>query len=300
MKRFAFLIGEAFVSLKINRHSVVMGILTTAFTMSCFGVFFLLYVNLKQFTGALQQDVQIIVYVAEDLSQGRLTELRRLFEREKAVTAVSFISPREALEDFHKQFPSESALLEGMGANPLPASFILSVAPRFQEADAMSALASRFQQAPGVSHVRYSREWIETLSILVRYVELGAALIGLILGAATITIIANTIRLSLYARREEIEILRLVGATGPFIATPYLLEGAMLGGFGGALSLLLLKGGFELFLIEVRESGWFQGMESALLFFPAPMAISLVMAGLLLGCASSLLSVYQLLNVSKT
>ena len=195
------------------------------------------------------------------------------------------------------QFPDESSLLEGLGENPLPASFVLRIAPAFHATDSLGVLVDQVKEVPGVEHVRYSREWVETLSILVRYIELGAVMVGGMLALATVTIFVNTIRLSLYARKEEIEILRLIGATGTFIATPYLLEGAILGGLGGGLSIMLLKSGFEFFRLEVDASGWFQGLQSALQFFPFHISLFLVIGGMVLGSMSSLLSVYTILRV---
>ena len=154
-----------------------------------------------------------------------------------------FVSKKQALEDFHDQFPSESYLLDGIGENPLPASFVATVSPNSNAAHIVSNIATRVQKFPGVERVRYSRDWVERLTLFVSYLELGAVVIGLILSLASVTIISNTVRLAFYVRREEIEILRLIGATGSFIAIPYVIEGAMLGTMGGGLSVGLLRGG---------------------------------------------------------
>ncbi len=296
MKQFWFFIQEMLASLRIHRTSVLIGVITTAFTIACFGLFFLLYLNVKNLAGSFQDDIQLIVYLTDDVSRQRQAELQRQLKSEEAVASLTFISQSQALEDFHQQFPLESSLLDGMGANPLPASFVLTIAPEFQSADAVFAFAERLQKRSDIEYVHYSREWIETLTVFVRHLEFGAVMIGVILALATVTIIANTIRLSFYARKEEVEILRLIGATSPFIAMPYILEGALLGGVGGGLSLLLLKGVFEFFRQEINSSGWFQGMNSIVQFFPIQVSVFLVLAGLLLGFLSSLYSVFGLLR----
>jgi len=293
MRRPLYLIQEAIASLRVNRTSVTIGIMTTAFTISCFGVFALLYENLKNLAGNLQ----VVAYVQTDASVKVIEGIRQRLAGEQAVSRLSFVSKEEALQEFHRQFPDEALLLEGMKENPLPASFVVQVSPRFQKADSIEAFAERVKQFPGVDQVRYSQDWIDTLALLVSYFEFGAVMIGLILGVATITIIANTVRLSFYARKEEIEILRLIGATGAFIATPYVIEGAILGACGGALALGLLKGVFEFFRLELNASGWFSGLESVLTFFPPQASLFLVLAGMLLGCGSSLLSVFGLMKV---
>ncbi|MDA0737892.1 MAG: permease-like cell division protein FtsX [Nitrospirae bacterium] len=297
MRRPLYLIQEAFVNIRINRTSVMIGIITTAFTISCFGLFALLYGNLKNLAGTLQQDIEVLVYVQPEASDKIVEGIRQRLEGEKAVNVLSFVSKAEALKEFHQQFPDESTLLQGMEENPLPASFVVQISPQFQESDSIEAFAERIKQFPGVEQVRYSQDWIDTLALLVSYFEFGAIVIGLILAVATITIIANTVRLSFYLRKEEIEILRLIGATGSFIATPYVIEGALLGACGGALALVLLKGVFEFFLLEINASGWFSGLESVLIFFPFQTSLFLVLSGMLLGCGSSIISVFGLMRV---
>ena len=297
MRRLLYLIQEALASFRVHRTSVMIGIVTTAFTISCFGVFALLYGNLKKLAGTLQQDIEVVVYVKSEASGKVLEVIRQRLESEQVVRALSFVSKNQALKEFYQQFPDESRILEGMEENPLPSSFVIQIAPRFQATDHIEAFAERVNQFPGVDQVRYSQDWIDTLALLVSYFEFGAVIIGVILGVATVTIIANTIRLSFYSRKEEIEILRLIGATKSFIATPYVIEGAILGICGGALALVLLKGIFELFRSELNASGWFSGLESLLAFFPLQTSIILVFSGMALGCASSLLSVFGLMKV---
>ncbi len=297
MRRSLYLIQEALASLRVNRTSVIIGIVTMAFTISCFGIFALLYGNLKKLAGTLQQDIEVVVYVESQASDKVVEEVRQRLESEQAVETLSFVSKNQALKEFYQHFPDESRMLEGMNENPLPASFVVQITPRFQVSDYIEIFAERVKQFPGVDQVRYSQDWIDTLALLVSYFEFGAVIIGAILAVATITIIANTVRLSFYSRKEEIEILRLIGATGSFIATPYVIEGAILGACGGALALVLLKGAFEFFLLELNASGWFSGLESSLAFFPLQTSIILVLSGMMLGCGSSLLSVFGLMKV---
>ena len=182
--------------------------------------------------------------------------------------------------------------MDGIGENPLPASFIASVSPDSNSADIVSNFAMRVQKFPGVERVRYSREWVERLTLFVRYLELGAIIVGLILSLASLTIISNTVRLSFYIRREEIEILRLIGATGSFVAIPYIIEGAILGTMGGMLSVGILRGVFEIFRQKIHELTWIGGLPSVLEFFPVQISLILVLAGMVLGCMGSMLSIY--------
>ena len=292
MKRVLYLLREAFRGLRANRTSTLIGIITTAFTIASFGVFVLLYHNVRTIAGSLQDNVQIIIYLKDDISTKERGTLESMLKQESNIETLTFISKDQALEDFHEQFPSESYLLEGIGDNPLPASFVATVTPHAHVSDLVSDVASRVKILSGVEHVRYSRDWVERLTLFTSYLEIGALGVGLILSLASVTIISNTVRLAFFARREEIEILRLIGATGAFISIPYLIEGAVLGTLGGTLSLGLLRGGFEIIKDKISDLGWVGGLETAINFFPMQLSFMLVLAGLILGCIGSALSVY--------
>jgi cell division transport system permease protein len=297
VKQFVYLLREALTSLRANRTSTLVGVLTTGFTITSFGIFLLLYLNVQKVVGNLQDHIQLIVYLKDDFSSVEKTQLERWLKQEPTVEDLSFISKKQALEDFHNQFPGESFLLDGIGGNPLPASFVATLSPNSNSATVVSNIATQVQELPGVERVRYSREWVERLTLFVSYLELGAVIIGLILCLASVTIISNTVRLAFYVRREEIEILRLIGATGTFIAIPYVIEGAILGMVGGGLSVGLLRGMFEVFQQKIAGLGLISGFPSALEFFPVQTSLTLVIAGMVLGSTASILSVYSWIRI---
>jgi cell division transport system permease protein len=293
MRRLAYLVKEAMTNIRLNRTTTLVAVASTAFTLACFGVFLLLYLNLRGVVSSLQDDIKVVVYLHDGLSAQGLSDLQQRLRSEREVAALSYVSKEQALADFREQFPSESHLLQGLGENPLPASFVVTLSPRFRSSEAVKQWVKRLTTVPGVGQVQYSRDWIENLATLVGFIELGAIAVGGILSAASVTIIASTIRLTLYARQNEIEILRMVGATGAFIKVPFLLEGAVLGAVGGLLSLAILRGGFDLFKLQLGPTGRFLGIESWLNFFPGHVSLWIIMAGLALGFTGSLVSLIQ-------
>jgi cell division transport system permease protein len=293
MRQLPYLIEEALNNVRVNRTTTVIAIATTAFTLSCFGVFLLLYLNLKELTSSLQQDIEVVLYLADGLSGQEVAELQRRLSAHPEVESIRFVSKEQALADFRAQFPSEHRLLQGLGENPLPASFAVTLSPHFRSSTAIKKWTERLKSMAVITDVQYSRDWIENLATVARYFELGALAVGMILAAASITIIASTIRLALFARRDEIEILRLIGATAAFIKIPYLLEGAVLGVFGGVLSLIILRGGFEFYRLQLGPAGRFLGVESGFGFFPAQISLVLVGLGLALGCVGSFVSLSE-------
>jgi len=294
MRRFIHFVREAVANIRLNRTTTVIAVATTAFTLACFGVFLLLYLNLRAMATSLQSDLKVVVYVKDGTPPPGVSDLQALLKADPGVQALVHVSKEQALADFRAQFPEESHLLQGLGENPLPASFIITLAPSYRSPDAVRRWADRLKSAPGVEQVQYSRDWIDNLNTIVGYLELAAVGIGTVLSAASVTIIASTIRLTLYARRDEIEIMRLIGATGGFIKIPYLIEGAMLGAMGSAVSLAMLRGGFELFNSRLGMPGRFLGIDSGVHFFSGQVAALILVAGLLLGFIGSVVSVLDL------
>jgi cell division transport system permease protein len=292
MRRLVHLIREALTNIRLNQTTTLIAVATSAFTLACFGVFLLLYLNLKGVVSALQGDIKVIVYVHDGLPAQGVAELQQRLKAEPEVASLAYVSKEQALADFRAQFPSEQDLLQGLGENPLPASLVVTLSSPSRSSESVKRWTERLKTLPGVAQVQYSRDWIENLATVLGYLELAAFGIGTLLAAASVTIIASTIRLTLYARRDEIEILRLIGATGAFIKIPYLLEGAFLGAIGAALALLLLRSGFEFFKMHLGMPDRFLGIESGFAFFPGSMSLLMVLAGLLLGFVGSFVSLY--------
>jgi cell division transport system permease protein len=261
VRRLVYLLREAVANVLTNRTTTLVAVATTAFTFACVGVFLLLYVNLKTLASSLEQDIQVMVYLQDDLTEQARTEIEQQLKLDRAIGSLTFVSKERALADFQAQFPSESRLLQGLGQNPLPASFVVTLASESRSSDAMRRWANRTQLIPGVSQVQYNQEWVEALAGIVRYIEVAAIIVGVILSAASVTIIANTIRLALYSRREEIEILSLIG--------------------------------FELFRHQIHSATRFLGVDALLTFFSFDMCLVLMLVGLFLGSAGSFLSLLR-------
>jgi cell division transport system permease protein len=297
MKRASYLVKEALANIRLNQTTTIVAVATTAFTMACFGVFLLLYLNLRGLTSSLQDDIKVVVYVSDGLSAQALADLMTRLKGDREVSGLAYVSKEQALAEFREQFPSEGYLLQGLGENPLPASLLVTMADSSRSSEAVKRWSERLKTMPGVAQVQYNREWIEIVGGIVRYIEWVAIAVGTILAAASLTIIGSTTRLTLYARRQEIEIMRLIGATGTFIRIPYLIEGAILGALGGALSLSLLKLGFEFLRLRLGTQSHFLGGGVAFTFFSGQVSWFIVLTGLLLGSLGSFVS---LLAFEKT
>ena len=292
MKRLWYFFREAFTSIRTHQTSTVIGIITTAFTLTSFGIFLLLYHNVHNIIGRVQHNIQIVVYPKEGIAQQKFHALQETIQADPAIDSLTVISKNDALKDFNRQFPNEAYLLEGLGESPFPASLVLNMAETIPSTDIISNLVNRLQHNPDIERVRYNRDWIERLNLFITYMELGALIVGGILALASITIIANTVQLAFFTRHDEIEILRLIGATSLFISIPYIIEGAIIGALGGGLALSFLRGGFELFKHKTQGLSVLGGFSSVFDFFPLPLSVLLIVGGILLGCLGTLTTMY--------
>jgi cell division transport system permease protein len=294
LTRFRYLLGEAVDNIKANRTTTFIALATTTFTMLGMGVFLLLYLNVQEALGSLKDEIKVIVYLRDAASPKEIAQLRGELSQDPAVAAVEFVSREQALATFRAQFPLEERLLDGLGDNPFPASLVVKVGPAYRSSEQVGALVQSLKARAGAEEVLYSQDWIENLAVAVRYLRVLGVGIGVVLAASMVTILANTIKLTLYARREEIEILKLIGATTSFIKMPFVLEGALLGGVGAVCSLFLLRTLFGLAESKLALKGTFWGMGRGLVFLPDRVTIAFLLLGVMLGCLGSLVSLIQL------
>jgi cell division transport system permease protein len=221
---------------------------TIGVTLVLVGAFGLLLWNMEQLLQRFGDDLHVTAYLEEGLSSG---EQRALVERVltvEGVEGVREVSKREALERFREGVGRGAALLEGLGENPLPASLEVALAPARRSPAGLRMVVESLEGLPGISDLASGQDWVEGYQravALVRGIGFG---LGITLALATLLIVGNTIRLAVLARRDELEILSLVGASRSFVSAPFLLEGLLQGAAGGALALALLFGLFHLVL----------------------------------------------------
>lgn len=295
MRQGRYFVQEAFSSLRGNASSAAIATAAIAFTMMLFGLFLLLYFNLDAMVGALRQEIKVILYLQDGLSEKEIASLQEKLREQPGVSNVSYISKEKALDDFRQSLEGKEILLKGLGENPLPASFELTLEKTFQSSEAIQRAAQQLKTLKGIEDIQYGREWVENVNAVLEILRVGSTLIGLILGLAAVVIISSTIGLTVWSRLADIEVLRLIGATRMYIQMPFLLEGAFLGLIGGALSLLLLRLFYELAKSRLAETSGFLGNSMTLMFLPATWTMLFLAAGVGCGCAGSLISIRRFL-----
>jgi len=263
-----------------------ISVVTIGVTLVLVGAFALLLRNMEELLDKFGDDLRVTAYLDPDVSGDALSALEARVREIPGVEAVEAVSQQEALERFRASVGSGSALLEGLEINPLPASLEITLSADRRSAEGMQAVASAIEGLAGVDSLSSGRDWVEGYLRAVSLVRSVGVGLGIILALATLLIVANTIRLGVYARRDELEILSLVGASRSFVQTPFLLEGVLQGAVGGAIALGLLYALFHLVL-----PGFEFGLEllvgSAPRFFSSGEALTVVAGGAGLGLFGS-------------
>jgi cell division transport system permease protein len=276
---------EAFLSFRRAPLLSALSVTTIAFSLFTVGLFGMVALNLRQALKGLEERVEIVAFVLRGTPSEAIAVATQDISAFPEVKDVSYVSEEEALQRARNELVEFRDAYRDLQVNPLPASIEVRLKDGFRDAATVERVAQRLKGFGFIDDVRYGREWVQKLDYLRNITGLVGLVIGLAFAAVAVVIIGVTIRLTILQRAREISIMRLVGATNWFIRGPFLLEGALKGLLGGFLSLVLCYAGYLLF--RDKSGGTFAG----LLFFAPEHMVVIVIFGVLLGLAGSLVSV---------
>lgn len=228
-----------------HRFLSTVTIVTIAIAILIASAFALFFVNANAIVNSWKKGIRIMVYLKPNSSEINVADIKSKIEGMEGVKNVQFISSKEALERLKNQMKRQSSLLNDLQENPLPDAFEVRLTDNFQNQDKVEMLAARLESLSQVDEVEYGQIWLGRFTNILNLFRLTGYVMGVLFFVATVLIVANTIRLVLYSRREEVEIMRLVGATDGFIRAPFYIEGLIQGALGGIIGLATL---FVLFM----------------------------------------------------
>lgn len=267
-----------------------VAVFTIAAALLLAGGFGLLVANMGDLLARFGQELQVVAYLEEGLEGEELRALAASASTVEGVASVRIVSKQEALERF-RETAGGAELLEGLEDNPLPASLELALLPEQRTPEGIAIVVAALSGLPGITELAHGQEWVEGYARFASLVRAGALGLGIVLGIAALMIVANTIRLAVYSREDELEILALVGASRSFVRIPFLLEGTLQGAIGGALAVGLLYLAFVALVPRLEY-----GLELVLgnaspRFFSSGQTLAVVVAGGALGLLGSLTAV---------
>jgi len=247
--------------------------------------------NLTLVGNSWQDSLQISLFLKDSVPRERGAALARELETEAAIARTLYISREAALIEFRQQSGFGDAL-DLLTDNPLPG--VIAVTPdRHLQKPQIQALLSRLEAQPEVELARLDQKWLERLYAILAIGERAVGIIALLLGVAVMVVIGNTIRLDIEARREEIEVMKLIGAPDSFIRRPFLYSGFWFGLLGGVLAWIMVLLGTDMLAAPSAELAALYDSDFQLVGLRASDGFSLIGAGVLLGWAGALLTVTQ-------
>jgi len=237
VRALRYFVEEALASIWRARRASVLTVLTIATAVFVLGAVLAVTANLRALARQWSEGAEFSVFLRDDITDAERNAVASLLDASPGVGARQFVSKSDALARFGRDFPELAAAAGSLGANPFPASFEVRLAPGRPSERAAAELADTLVRAKGVADVRFDRLWIEKLNGLVGLVGWAGGLLAAVLVLASALTIANVVRLALYARRDEVEIMQLVGTPIGFIRGPFVVEGVLQGFCGTAIAL---------------------------------------------------------------
>jgi cell division transport system permease protein len=276
------------------RHSKAVNLLalgTIAAVLFVAGVAMLVLSNVERRVVALRDEVRVTIYLTAAMADDERRDLMRELGQAPEVRRVEFVSPREALRRYRTWAADMAELAAELETNPLPASLDVFLRPETPAAQAAAAITARVERRPGVEEVRFNQAWLERVESLIALARAGGGALAVVIFGAVVLVVAGVLRLAVHARRDEIEIMRLVGATPGLIRGPFLVAGAAQGLIASVAALAVVEG------VRSAALAW-TGSGSLPLVglvadrpLQAGLALILVLVGLLVGLTASWFSV---------
>jgi cell division transport system permease protein len=291
MRSLGYYFRRAIQGIRSNLLVTFLSVVTITVSLLTLGTFLLLYTNLRASTAGWGGDAQIVAYLAEGLSMDEVNHLSESISRLAGVSAVKYVSREDALERFRRDLGAQAGVLDGLTTNPLPASLEIQLRDRAADTEQVHTLADQVRTMTGVEDVQYGQEWISQYHAFVRVLRVLGAVVGLFLLGGAVLVVANTIKLAVYARRDELEILSLVGASKPFVRIPFLIEGLVQGVLGAVLAVAILYGAYTFLLPRIRDSLLLSAGGFKMAFLSGELVLALVAVGAAVGLCGSALSV---------
>lgn len=288
-----YFLREVILSLRRHHWMSFASVSTVAVSLLVLGIFCTLVINLNHMASLLESQVQISVYLKDSVQKKDIESLESHIQKLQGIASVQYVPREEAMQRLQTRLGDQSYLLTALDdQNPLPNAFEVTVT----KPELVETTAQAIEKFTGVESAKYGQDVVAHLFDVTRFIRVLGFLLMLLLAGATLFIISNTIRLTVFARRKEIAIMKYVGATDWFIRWPFLIEGMVLGFGGGVLAALALRGLYDAVTAKVYSILAFLPLEPAHPFLEE-MTVGLVISGMVVGALGSSISLKRFLKV---
>jgi cell division transport system permease protein len=293
MRALRYAIEEAAISLWRGKQAGLLSTATIALALFVLGGFLVATANLQRLGAEWSNSAELSVYLKDEVTPAERSAVEAVLVPGDVVASRDYLSKADALARFKQTFGELAATLDVAGENPLPASIEVRLRPGPGASAAVDRLGTQLRQMAGVADVRYDRQWLNRVLSAIAIVRGVGLVLGAVLTIAAALTVANVVRLALYARRDELEIMQLVGAPQAFIRGPFVMEGVLQGGVGALLALAALGVAFVAlrgrYLMPLASA---MNMTS-IHFLPVELCLLLVVGGMAVGCLGGLVAAWS-------
>jgi cell division transport system permease protein len=247
---------EAFAAFRRSPLLTALSVAMISMSLLVVGLFAIAAHNIRNVLDRIEARVEVVAYLHDDADFNQVMAAQAEMRKVPVVREVRYVSREQALEIARQELPEFQQIFGQMDGNPLPASIQISLKPQQNGPEAVKSVAQRLSQLPFVEDVQYGREWLDKVYLLRRVAGAATLVLGGGFAIVAALIIGAAIRIAVFARRDEIVIMRLVGATDGFVRRPFILEGLMTGMTGGLLATLLTYGTFRVLSQSLFPLDW--------------------------------------------
>jgi cell division transport system permease protein len=292
-----YFLSEALTNLWTNRLNNLFSLAIIIFSLFTFGLFVLTAENLTGMISRWTDNVRINVFLTKGTSRTAASPLETSIKNSAVIGGYQFITEEQALRRFQSYYPSMKQLTTELDSNPFPASFEITIRKEFQNQSSVAEFVKMLRSQKLVEDVEYDQEWIDRIQFIIRFVRIvGLVFGGILMFTATFTI-GNVIKLMVLSRRDEIEIMKLVGATNGFIKGPFLTEGIVQGLIGGAAAVGALYLMYFGILAKVTSINAPFFSPDLLHFLSTDMIVAVISGGMVVGFFGSFFSLTRLMKI---
>jgi len=287
---------SSITNIKSNKQICVASVGSITIALSILGLFLFIFVNLNSLLSAWDKRVQLVVYLEDGISTEDRQQLDQFISNRIEVESFEYISRKKAWEKFGSSFSKESRLLEELDFNPLPASFNIHIRNSTNRLDEIRKFSEIMVSQGGVESAEFGEKWIGRFETFMIFMKVFLMALAALISIGAVLIISNTIKLSVFSRKDEIELMLLIGATPRLIKAPYLLEGMFQGLLGALVSISLVK------LVQVYLKFQFQGSFETMTrgmefqFLSQNYILTIFIVSVFVGLMGSYISLQQFLN----
>lgn len=288
MRALDYAMRQAWASLVRSRVAAAFAVVAIALALTVLGALLLLTWNVQRLVDEWSATAEFSIYLQDAATSEQRGAIEAALDGSGATAGREYVSKNQALARFRQEFSELATLADGIGDNPFPASVEVRVQPDAERDGRAAALVEKVLTLPGVADVRYDREWLGRLSAAVRAVRAVGLAVAMLMALAAAVTVAAVVRLGLHARRDEIEIMELVGAPLAYIRGPFVAEGFLQGGAGAVVALAAV------WVLFAAARAWWAADISGLLagagleFLPFRVCVYLVAGGMIVGSLGGL------------